>query len=66
MDGIKLGNTTLFIGKLPGRKQECFYFAKGTTFYPVAYISNGHLGDAKRLWGEMLDGVTKLIERLCG
>ena len=44
----------VFLGKVPNRKQECFYFAEGAYLYPVAYISKQNLPEAKRLWGEMI------------
>jgi len=58
MDGLKLNGVTLFLGKIPNRKQECFYFVEGTTLYPVAYIHKELLKDAQRLWDKML-GVMK-------
>lgn len=57
MDGLKLEGITLFLGKLPFRKQECFYFAEGIMVIPVAYVSEKRLPEAKRLWGIMLSGV---------
>ena len=54
MDGIKVRGVTLFLGKIPNRKQECFYFAKGTCLYPVAYIRKENLEEAKRLWSQMV------------
>ena len=57
MDGIKIGGIILFLGKIPYRKQECFYFAEGTNLYPVAYISEKNLPEAKRLWGTMISAI---------
>ena len=54
MNGIKLNGVTLFLGKIPCRKQECFYFAEGNRLLPVAYISKALLPEAKRLWGKMI------------
>lgn len=54
MDGLKLNGIALFLGKIPCRKQECFYFAEGTSLIPVAYISKALLPEAKRLWGIMI------------
>ena len=54
MDGLKINGVSLFLGKIPSRKQECFYFAEGTRLYPVAYISDKNLQEAKRLWGQMI------------
>ena len=54
MDGLKLNGITLFLGKIPVRKQECFYFAEGTSLIPVAYIPKALLPEAKRLWGKMI------------
>ena len=56
MDGIKLRDITLFLGRIPNRKQECFYFAEGNCLIPVAYIHKASLKEAKRLWGKMLNG----------
>lgn len=53
MDGIKINGITLFLGKLPNRKQECFYFAEGTSLIPVAYIKDSKLKDAKLLWKKL-------------
>ena len=54
MDGLKINDITLYLGKFPNRKQECFYFAEGTCLYPVAYVSKSNLTEAKRLWGSLL------------
>ena len=54
MDGIKMNDVSLFLGKIPNRKQECFYFAEGTSLYPIAYVSKANLPEAKRLWGKMI------------
>ena len=59
MDGIKLNGVALFLGEIPGRKQECFYFVEGAVEYPVAYISKQNLADAKRLWGKFTEGLEK-------
>ncbi len=61
MGGLQIRGTdvSLFLGKLPNRKQECFYFAEGTVLIPVAYISERDLPEAKRLWQMMLDAVDK-------
>ncbi len=56
MNGIRIGEVTLFLGKLPNRKQECFYFEDGI-FYPVAYIKAKSLPEAKRLWAKMVDAI---------
>ncbi len=55
MEGLKINEISLFLGKMPGRKQECFYFVEGNHLYPVAYISEKNLLEAKRLWGTMLE-----------
>ena len=55
MDGLKINGVSLFLGKMPNRKQECFYFAEGTCLYPVAYIRKENLEEAHRLWGKMLE-----------
>ena len=60
MDGLKLNGVTLFFGKMPNRKQDCFYFAEGTTLYPVAYVRKELLKDAQRLWGKMIGNKVEL------
>jgi len=62
MDGIRINDITLFMGKFPNRKQECFYFAEGANLYPVAYISKENLEEAKRLWIKMLLSLKKAVE----
>ena len=58
MDGVKFRNVTLFLGKLPNRKQECFYFSEGNfPLCPVAYIRADRIEAAKRLWAKMLDSI---------
>ena len=57
MNGMKIGEVTLFVGKLPNRKQECFYFEKDGTLYPVAYISEEALPRVKQLWAKMVDAL---------
>ena len=57
MDGLKINGVTLFLGKIPNRKQECFYFERGTTLYPVAYVRKELLKDAQVLWGKMIEGI---------
>lgn len=54
MNGLQIHGVTLFLGKIQGRKQECFYFMEGNTQYPVAYIRRECLADAKRLWGTFI------------
>jgi len=54
MNGFSANGVKLFLGKVPGRKQECFYFEEGATCYPVAYISKQSLLEAKRLWAKLL------------
>ena len=57
MDGIRRHGVALFMGKLPHRKQHCFYFEKDGVVYPVAYVSEKNLEDTGRLWCEMLEGL---------
>jgi len=64
MDGIRINGVALFLGSIPNRKQEGFYFSEGTRIYPVSYISNDNLPEAKRLWGEMLNGASLLMEKI--
>ncbi len=54
MDGLKVNGVTLSLGKIPGRKQECFYFIEGTMIYPIAYVRKELLADAKRLFRRMI------------
>lgn len=55
MDGMRNVYTgvVLFIGKLPGRKQECFYFVEDNVIIPVAYINDRYLVETKKLWGKL-------------
>ena len=53
MYGLKIGEITMFLGKIPNRKQWCFYFAEGTSLIPVAYVADKSLPEAQRLWAEM-------------
>ena len=54
MDGIKIGDVSLFLGHIPARKSLCFYFLKGTCMYPVAYvIGDENIKYATELWQEM-------------
>ena len=58
--GLSLANNKvkLFIGRLPGRKQECFYFVENeTSIFPIAYINNRNLEETKRLWNELIQGL---------
>lgn len=55
MDGIKANGVILFLGKVPNRKQECFYFIEGSTLHPIAYISQQNLSKAKRLWEKLTE-----------
>uniref|UniRef100_A0A6M3KW17 Uncharacterized protein n=1 Tax=viral metagenome TaxID=1070528 RepID=A0A6M3KW17_9ZZZZ len=61
MDGLKFlrTNIILFLGRLPGRKQECFYFEEDGVIYPIAYISSRNLKEAQRLWTKLLEGELK-------
>lgn len=66
MDGIKHNGVALFLGKIPGRKQECFYFqedAKQNDETPYAsliriggYVSERDLPEVKRLWEQFTKG----------
>lgn len=60
MDGLKINDTTLFMGKIPCRKQECFYFVDKTGMYPVAYINEKNIKEARRLWDKMLSPLKEL------
>ena len=55
MDGLRINGVALLLGKIPGRKQECFYFEEDEKTIPVAYISKDKLVEAKRLWGKMIN-----------
>ena len=59
MDGIKLNGITLFIGKIPNRKQQAFYFDDGSRLYPMAYIPEDKLDMTQMLWQKMLDALNK-------
>ncbi len=58
MDGLKINGVSLFLGKMPTRKQECFYFEEGVNTYPIAYILPHNLKEGKRLWAKFA-GVPK-------
>jgi hypothetical protein len=57
MDGIKMNGVTLFLGYLPIRKSLCFYFEKGCSIYPVAYVSKKLEPKAIELWEEFVSGI---------
>jgi len=63
MDGIKINGVTLFVGKLPRRKQACFYFTDGTTLFPVAYIRPEYESMVNHNWQKMLDGIQVVKEQ---
>jgi len=65
MDGIRINEVSLFLGKIPGRKQQGFYFAEGTSLIPVAYISEANLPEAKRLWDKMLEPIAMRETKKC-
>jgi len=54
MDGIRNGNTTLFLGHLPGRKSLCFYFETDNVLYPVAYVQGRYTNIATKRWRKLL------------
>jgi len=56
LSNIKTG-VKLSFGKLPSRKQECFYFEENGKVYPVAYVCNDKLNTARRLWAMVLEGI---------
>ena len=58
MDGLTINKISFFLGKIPGRKQECFYFVEGTNSIPVAYINKQNIAEARRLWGKLITGAT--------
>ncbi len=64
MNGISQNGVTLFLGKLPGRKQACFYFLflEESSIYPVAFVSSKHLIMAHRLWAKMLSEKAPEVE----
>ncbi len=57
MEGIRMNGVTLFLGKVPNRKQHCFYFDEGNVCYPVAYISAKNLPEAQRLWAKFIGSI---------
>lgn len=62
MDALSNKHTQvkLTIGRLPGRKQECFYFTEKNDqiIWPIAYISERNLAVAERLWNALLKGLS--------
>ncbi len=63
MNGIKVrgSNLVLAMGKLPGYKQECFFFVEEdkNVITPVAFITERNLPMAQKLWGKMLENLRK-------
>ena len=55
MDGMKnsINGVTLFLGRIPGRKQMCFYFAEGNSITVAAYVSAANEKAAVRLWKKL-------------
>lgn len=70
MDGIKINNVSLFIGKIPTRKQECFYFVDKNGMWPAGYIRAEYLEKTKELWQEMFKfttyNITAVVEEKNG
>lgn len=50
MDGIKIGDLTLFFGELPYRKSLAFYFKDGVNLIPVAFVKRESAVEATKLW----------------
>ena len=55
MDGMKnhVNGVALFLGRIPTRKQMCFYFTEGSTITVVGYVSAGNEPEAVRLWQKL-------------
>lgn len=60
MNGIKMNGVSLFLGKIPTRKQHGLYFVEGVQQLVVAYIKDKDLQEAERLWGKMLSGIPEI------
>ena len=54
MDGLRVGNITLFLTEMPNRKGLAFVFAKDGVLYPVAYVNSKLKDEAIKYWKEML------------
>ena len=54
MNGLSANGVSVFLGKIPGRKQECLYFETDGIIWPVGYIPPRYLKDAKRLWARFI------------
>ena len=54
MNGISINGVTLFLGKIPGRRQACFYFLEDGSIHPASFVSSKHLIMTHRLWAKML------------
>lgn len=63
MDGIKINGVSLFLGKIPTRKQHGLYFVEGSQQLVIAYIKDKDLQEAERLWGKMLSGIPEMKEK---
>jgi hypothetical protein len=50
-------NVALAIGRLPGRKQACFYFEITGQTIPVAYVRENEIAEVEELWAKLLDGI---------
>lgn len=54
--GNERSGVKLFLGRIPGRKQACFYFEEGNRDIPVVYVSEANLPEAERLWLKFQEG----------
>ena len=59
-------DTTLALGRLPHRKQACFYFESGNELIPVAYVREERIVEAEKLWGQLLDGIPVKEDKCTG
>ena len=54
MDGLRVGETTLFLTEIPNRKGLVFVFEKDGVLFPVAYVNSKLKDEAVKHWKEML------------
>ena len=57
MDGIKVGDVTLFLMEIPYRKSLAFAFKDGVNLIPVAYVDKKHQEEATVLWKRLIQNI---------
>jgi hypothetical protein len=57
MDGIKVGDVTLFLMEIPYRKSLAFAFKDGVNLIPVAYVGKKYQAEATILWNKLIQNI---------